>query len=403
MAKRTLTITLLLALTAPTLSLAADWLQFRGPQSAGVAAEEKLPTQWDAERNLAWKTVLPGRGLSSPIVVGDNIVVTASSGARQERLHVVCFNGDSGEKRWERQFWATGLTFCHPKTCVAAPTPVSDGERIFAFYSSNDLICLDLQGNLLWLRGLTHDYPNSSNSVGMTSSPLIIGNTVIVQVENESNSFASGIDTATGSNRWKIPRPAKANWSSPVALTDPESGETIAVLQSPHYLTAHNPNTGEELWRYDAKCSSAPSTVVAANRLYVPSKGLTALELPTQSNEPAILWQRQRVKFTYPSPIVYGDSVYTLHKSILTCSDITQGEVRWKARLKGPFSGTPVIADGFLYAFNEDGLGQVVDLTREGRVIAENMLGERFLCTPAVAGGGLYVRSDGHLWKIAQE
>ena len=99
--------------------------------------------------------------------------MTSCSGARQERLHIICFNASDGKRRWERQFWATGRTTCHEKISVAAPTPVSDGSHVFALFSSNDLVCLDLEGRLLWLRGLMRDYPNASNNLGLSSSPLL--------------------------------------------------------------------------------------------------------------------------------------------------------------------------------------------------------------------------------------
>src|SRR2546423_944859 len=144
---------------------AADWRQFRGPRGNGVSDESDLPVTLHREKNIAWKIDLPGRGLSSPIIVGDRIFVTCSSGRKQERLHVICFNATDGSKLWERQFWATGRTTSHPKTSVAAPTPVSDGERLYAIFSCNDLVCLDLDGNLIWLRGLTRAYPNATNSL----------------------------------------------------------------------------------------------------------------------------------------------------------------------------------------------------------------------------------------------
>ncbi len=379
--------------------VAGDWLQFRGSRSNGVVVGEHLPRTWDRAKNIAWKAELPGRGLSGPLVIGSRVVLTASSGVRQEHLHVLCFDRASGAKRWERRFWATGMTFCHPKTCVAAPTPASDGERIFAFYSSNDLICLDLDGNLLWLRGLTHDYPHSSNSVGMTSSPLMIDGTLVVQVENESNSFAAGLDPVTGLNRWKIPRPAKANWVSPVAIAGPKGEASVLVLQSTQ-LTGHDPATGNELWRYDVGGASIPSTTVAGNRLFVPGGGLTALDVNSPGGEPQPAWQSKLLKVSTASPIVYDKRVYTISGSILICGDVANGNVVWRARLKGPFSGTPIVADGLLYAFNEDGVGQIADLNDEGRTIAECALEETILCSPAAAGGALFVRSDRHLWKI---
>ena len=191
----------------------ADWLQFRGGDSSSVAGNETLPTNWSDQENIAWKSKLPGRGLSGPIVVGDRVFITASSGHHQDRLHVLGFDAADGKQLWERQFWATGRTMCHEKMAVATPQPASDGQRIFAFYSSNDLACLDLDGNLLWFRGLTFDYPNASNSLGMSSSPVVMGDTVIAQVESDSESFAVGLDVKTGVQRWKIDRPKMSNWT----------------------------------------------------------------------------------------------------------------------------------------------------------------------------------------------
>ena len=133
-----------------------DWLQFRGNDHRGISLKSETPTNL-SKNNIAWKIPLPGRGLSSPIVIGNRVFLTASSTTDQSRLHVICANKDNGEIEWERQFWATGRTICHEKTCVAAPTPVSDGKNIYALYSSNDLICLDLDGNLKWIRGLTQE------------------------------------------------------------------------------------------------------------------------------------------------------------------------------------------------------------------------------------------------------
>src|SRR5437762_13447297 len=127
------------------LPAAADWPQFRGPNGNAVVDDASLPTQVSPQI-VPWAAALPGRGLSSPIIVGDRIFVTCSSGPKQQRLHILCFNAADGTKRWERQFWATGRTMSHEKTCVAAPTPASDGDRLFAIFSSNDLICLDLDG-----------------------------------------------------------------------------------------------------------------------------------------------------------------------------------------------------------------------------------------------------------------
>ena len=157
---------------------ASDWLQFRGPLSSGNA-----PTTAGAGNlALSWKAPLPGRGLSSPLIAGNRVFLTAASGPKQETLHVLCFDATTGNSLWERSFRATGRTMCHEKTCNAAPTPCSDGSRIFALFSSNDLLCLDLDGNLLWLRGLMVDFPNAANTLGLASSPIIAGNSLNTQI-----------------------------------------------------------------------------------------------------------------------------------------------------------------------------------------------------------------------------
>ncbi|MBM79465.1 MAG: pyrrolo-quinoline quinone [Planctomycetaceae bacterium] len=378
----------------------ADWLQFRGPKSSGFVDGSDLPTTWSKSQNIAWKTPLKGRGLSGPIVVGDRVVVTSSSGYGQNRLHVDCFDVKTGDRLWERQFWATGRTMTHPKMCVATPTPVSDGERIFAFYSSNDLACLDLDGNLLWYRGLTHDFPNASNSLGMSSSPIVIGDTLVVQVENDAESFATGVDVATGKARWKRTRTKRANWTSPVALGDsPETA--LALLQSSAGIEAVVPKTGEVVWTYENGASTIPSSTVSGDTVFIPSNGITAIR--PAKDKAKVLWNDNRLSPSTPSPIVKDGRLYIMNRSIVKCADITNGKLIWQARLKGSFSATPVGSGKHLFCFNEEGLGQVVELGEtKGTIVGESALNEVVLCTPAIADDALYVRSDGHLWKLAK-
>lgn len=390
---------LLTLLVIPAAMPAADWLQFRGPASSGVAnaADAPGPATF-GEASIAWKLDLPGRGLSSPVVVGDKVFVTCASGSAQDRLHVFCIAAGKGNVVWERRFWATGRTMTQSKTCVAAPSPCSDGRRIFALFSSNDLICLDLEGNLLWYRGLTCDYPNASNSLGLASSPVLVDGTLIAQIENDSQSFAAGIDPDTGKNRWQISRPKSANWASPVILP----GESAAIgLQSSKGLLAIAARTGEQLWDYAEPASTIPSATVAEGVVFVPSKGITALKPAAAGAAPELLWRSAQIAPGTSSPIVVGKMLLTLKGGVLTAASVATGERMWRVRVEGAHSATPVASGNFLYLFNEDGLGQVVDLSGpEGRVTGEIKLGNMILATPAVSGGALFVRSDHFLWKL---
>ena len=199
----------------------ADWPQFRGPHSDGAVDPAEAPADLTALQAIGWTADLPGHGTSSPIVVGGRVIVTASSGVRQDLLHVLAFDAADGHPLWERQFWATGRTLTHPQTSVATPTPVSDGQHIFAFFSSNDLIALDMDGNLLWYRGLAQDFPRLGNDVGMASSPLVVGQTVVVQSDSQGEAFVAGIDSSDGTTRWQLERDRVATWTSPALLRRP--------------------------------------------------------------------------------------------------------------------------------------------------------------------------------------
>lgn len=393
----------LAALLLIPLFAAADWRQFRGTDQTGVAADSSLPTTFDvkAGENVAWKVPLPGKGVSGPIVVGNRVFVTASGGpVVQDRLHVMAFDADSGEQVWKRDFWATGRCFHHPTSANAAPTPASDGERVFAFYSSNDLVCLDLDGNLLWYRGLGHDFPKAGNDVGMSSSPVVVGQTVVVQVESQGDSFAAGIDTATGETRWRVERPNAPNWASPGALRT-KDGQELVLLTSGQALTAHDPLTGEQQWSYDVGCSIIPSVTTKGGRIYLPAKGLTVLD--SDGSAPAVAWESNKVAPGNSSPVVAGERVYALQGSVLACGRDADGEVLWQRRLKGTFWATPVIAGEHAYCLNQDGQCLVVNLGDKGDLVATNEIGEAVLSSPAVALDALFIRGEKHLIKVAEK
>ncbi len=396
------TLLLTLALIPLALPARADWLNFRGPNGSGHAPDITTTVGELSDQTLAWKVALPGRGLGSPIIVGDKIIVTAASGPEQQQLHILCFSAKDGSPVWERRFWATGRTMSHSKTNVAAPTPASDGERIYALYSSNDLICVDLDGNLVWMRGLTLDYPNASNSLGMASSPIVVGDTLVAQIENDSESFAAGFDLLTGVNKWKLDRPKSANWTSPTILN--KDGESIVALQSSDGILGLVPATGSSIFTVAGGASTIPSAAASGSELYIPSNGVTVVALGATGEEPKKVWNQTNQRPGTASLLVAGEKLYLINNAgVLTCAKKESGEVLWEVRLKGPFSGSPVAGgDGKLYIFSEQGVGQVVDPSGEkGVVSSEVELGETILCTPALDGKALYIRSDGHLWKFA--
>ena len=383
-------------------ALAAEWHRFRGPQGNGyVPGNSELVTEL-RKTTTAWTAPLPGRGLGSAIIVGDKVFVSAASGPEQNKLLILCFSDRDGSELWRRSFWATGRTMCHKKTCVAAPTPTTDGKYLYVLWSSNDLVAVDLEGNLKWMRGLTLDYPNASNSLGMSSSPIIADNTLVAQVENDSESFAAGFDLQTGVNRWKIDRPKMANWTSPVTMQ--MDGKVIVALQSGKGVMGISPSTGSKLWNFSNGAATIPSGAAAGDTLIIPSRGITAVKPNPLGGEPVSLWNQKTQKPATASPLIMEDVIYfTNSAGVLTAADRKTGKRLWRIRMKGPFSGSPVACqNGHLYFFNEEGLGQVVNITGDiGEVVSEFDLGETILATPSISRNSLYIRSDQTLWKFS--
>jgi outer membrane protein assembly factor BamB len=389
------------AITAAT---HADWLGFRGPAATGISAETNLPVSWSEDKNVAWKIDLPGRGLSSPIIVGDSVIVTCCSGPDQDSLHVLCLDADGGKTLWQRRIWSTGRTMCHPKTNMAAPTPVSDGKYIYALFATCDLIGLDLDGNVRWMRSLSLDYPGIGNNVGLAASPAVAAKTLVALIDNDGTSFAIGIDTATGTTRWQVPRERTVNWTSPVIWSDNQGQNPVVLLQGSTGLIAHDLATGAQRWSLAEKCETIPSVTTSGGTMVVPADGLIALRPDPQTDSPNILWRSKQLRPATASPLVLDDRVYTVNSAgVVSCANMSDGERVWQLRLKGPFSASPVAAGGRLYYVNEAGVCQVVEPGEAGKLVGTNAFGEMILASPAVAGGALYFRSDAHLWKISQD
>jgi len=399
---RRIPLQLALAVALVWVCAGSDWLQFRGTDNQSVSDQKNLPKTFSDGENVAWKAPLPGRGPSSPLVVAGRVIVTCSSGAKSDRLHVLSLDAATGKLDWERQLWATGYTLCHPFGAVAQNTPASNGRLICAFYSSNDLACFDLAGNLKWLRGLAHDYPITRNDAGMGSSPLMLGDVVIVQLENQGESFVAGIDLASGETRWRLERQQDAVWCSPTVLRGKTPEEDLVLLQTRGLFAAHDPNSGEIVWQYEADCHSIASCTTSGNVVYLPANGLHALEYDPATRRVELLWHESRLRGNNSSPVVDDGRVYRIKSpGILVCADAADGRVLWQLRLKGPIWATPVLADGHLYVVSHDGLVQVVRLGDEGELVGATQIDAGILASPAVADGAIYFRSDAHLWKVA--
>lgn len=387
---------------------AQDWTSFRGAGGASISNEAGLPVEISDSSNLAWKVELPGRGPSGPIIVGERVFVTCSGGPKEDQLYVVCFDKNTGEKIWQRRFWATGRCFCHPLSANAAPTPCSDGESIFAFYSSNDLFCLDLDGNLKWCRGLAYDHPKAGHDTGMSSSPAVYGDVVVCQVENQGDSFATGIDKHTGKTLWEIPRDKDASWASPL-IFETESGP-VCLLQSGARSTIVRLSDGQKVWEKEGRGNPIPSSAMVNHRLYIPIDGLTVVEYDRQQDSFREILHSTKLAAGSQSNIVHNGLIYTFGRGgIVTCANADNGNEVWKARVGGAHWTTPLVADNRMYFFDQAGTASVVQLDGDFESHADRIIhthtfeDEVFLGSPAASEGGLFMRSDRYLYKFAKD
>ena len=278
----------LLGGTAP-LAL-AQWPGFLGPEGNPVVARDMLPERFSVPQadasgsNVAWRRALGGRAVSGPIVVGDKVITTSSSAMEERWIHVTAVWADTGEVAWHRSSRATGRPYCHSTSANAAPTPCSDGQRVYALFSSNDLVCYDLLGQLVWYRSLVDAHPLAGNDVGMSSSPVLIDGVLVITVECQGDSFATGIDAVSGQTLWEIPRTRKANWSSPRIVSGLD-GARVAVIHNSSGAIGVDPRSGKIAWQLDERCSTI-ATAAHADAMLSAADGLAALP-PDTGTRPA--------------------------------------------------------------------------------------------------------------------
>lgn len=405
-----------LSIATPLSLLADDWSGFLGPGGASVA-DSTLPKVIDDENNVAWKKALPGKGASSPIVIGQNIVVTCSGGIgdKQNAIMVLCFDKESGKQKWRQDFWATGRSLCHGLSANAAPTPATDGQRIFAFFSSNDLVCLDLDGNLIWYRGLAVDHPKAGNDVGMSSSPVVAEGVVIAQVECQGDSFAIGLDALTGETKWTQDRAKKAVWASPTVI-QPRDGKKLVLIQSADKIDVLDPETGDVKFQQAGSVSTISTACVVDDTIFAPLNGTSTFTV-SSTGEVTPKWNAGDIRAGSPSYQVNGDSLFTCNsKGIVRSFNRDTGEMIKEARVGGSYWATPVIADGHMYLFGDNGELRIANLfldddLKKTKVVHRHKFEtlvdgepeiEVFLGSPAVSENALFVRSNRFLWKFAE-
>ena len=431
-----------LLLSIVPLAAAEDWPQWRGPSGQGISAESKLPLEWSATKNVAWKTTLAGTGTSSPIVVGELVIVTSQAGsyaaaregdprlAREDQalssrenairpaksadgklyLHVEAFRRSDGKRLWEYGTAATGeRPSVHEKHNLATPTPVSDGKRIYAWFGNGQVVAIDMEGREIWKRHLGIEYGSFLNLWGHGSSPAVYKNLLILLCDHRPISYLLALDSSTGQQRWKVDRgKERVSHSTPAVVTGPQGDELI--VNSSERIDAYDPSTGRPLWHAGSERQTPIPTAVFHDGVLYLSRGyrnsdILAMRTGGRGDVSAshLVWRMPNGGSYVPSIIYYeGLLSMTNEVGVVTCADAASGAVLWKERLGGIFFASPVAADGKIFMLSETGDMFVLRAGRKAEVLAKNQLDERFLASPAISGGSLFLRGDGTLFAIRE-
>jgi outer membrane protein assembly factor BamB len=434
----------LLLLTLP--AWAADWPSFRGPAAAGVADGQRLPDAWDASAgaNIRWKTAIPGLAHSSPIVWGGRIFVTtaisglgnatfkpglygdgtASEDRSAHRWQVLAVDRNSGEILWaQTAYEGAPKEKRHVKSTYASSSPATNGRVVVALFGSQGLYAYDFSGKLLWKKDLGRIDAGAYNAPdyewGTASSPILYDNSVIVQCDQQKNSFLIAVDADTGETLWKNERDELPSWASPNVFTAKQRHEL--VTNAPNQIRGYDPKTGKELWRLGGSSKiTAPTPVFTKDLMYVasgrrPEAPIFAIRPgasgditlgPGQTRNKSVAWHYQQRGSYMPTPLIYGGLLYVLgNAGIFDCYDAASGEEIYRERIPhqgSGFSGSPVAADGKIYLPSEDGDIFVVRAGRKFQLLGRNPMGEALMATPALSGGVMYVRAEKHLFAIGR-
>jgi outer membrane protein assembly factor BamB len=414
-----------------------NWHQWRGPLATGLAPHGDPPVTWDAKKNVKWKTPLPGRGSSTPIVWGDNIfLLTAIDTGRaadpaalpkpNSRLEkktkapmtfhqfvVLCLDRRTGQVRWQRtateQVPHEGH---HPTHSYAAGSPATDGRYLYASFGSFGIYCYDLQGRLQWKRDLGRQ--ETRLGWGEAVTPLLHGETLIVNWDHENGSFITALDARTGEPRWKVPRDEPSSWATPLAVE--HKGQTQVVVSATNRVRSYDLATGRVLWECGGQTVNAiPSPVAGGGSVFCMSgyRGSAAYALPLDATGDLtgtgkIVWQYGRGTPYVPSPLLVGDRLYftQLNDALLTSLDIKTGKpVLDRERLPGLRSlyGSPVAAAGRIYLADRDGTTLVLKHGDKLEVLATNRLNDPIDASPAVVGKQLFLRGERYLYCLAAD
>ncbi len=403
----------------PGTGLTADWPQWRGPTLTGFSPERNLPETWSRDENVAWALPLPGRSGSTPVIAGDRIFLHVADG--EGGLFLYAVDRNDGKVLWTRLL-DTGDARRH-KHNLSSPSPVTDGDGVYVLTGTGVLKAFGVDGTERWTRDLAAEFGPPAQKWGYASSPLLHDDGLFIQMlhapDSGAPSYVLRLHTSNGALLWRAERRTGARHESPDAYSTPglyrQGRRAFLIISGGDVVTAHDPDTGREIWRAavlnpgDHPSQRIVASPLAAGGLVIAfgKRGpVVGLRPGGEGDVTAthVAWTLDRGT-DVPTPATDGKSIYMVtDKGIMWCLEARSGRVLWgPERLEvGTYSASPVLADGKVYLTSEDGTTTVLAAGRRFQVLAVNRLDAFTLSSPAISGGQIFLRTDGHLFAIGE-
>ena len=432
-------------LTLPaSLAIADNWPQWRGPDGTGVSHEKDLPVVWHEERGIDWKTPLPPWGTSTPAIWGDAIFLTSHTD--QNELLLLKLDKKTGQIAWTQQVGSgeapreegkskgpsRDKQKFHKLHNLASPSPITDGKTVVVHFGNGDLAAYDFEGKRLWRRNLQEDYGGYTIWWGHANSPVLYQDLVISVCMQDSladlrakpvESYVVAHELASGQERWKVVRTAKAKaeecdaYTTPllvsrdtVAGAAPRSGELQLVIMGGNQLDAYDPATGKQLWVLEGLVGGRTVTgPTSAHGLVYATRGMKGALIAVDPKAGGkltsrnIVWQQQEGTPDTCCPVVWGELIFFISDNgIARCHDAHTGQLRWTQRLKGNYKASPIAAEARVYFLNTEGLCTVISASPRFDKLLENKLSDETIASPAVSDGKIFIRGKNTLYCIGR-
>jgi outer membrane protein assembly factor BamB len=382
-----------------------DWPCFRGPARQGVSAESGIAERWTTTENVVWKADVAGEAWSSPIVSRGRVFVTTATDDGQS-CRLQAFDAKTGRALWDREVFRQKTGQRELKNSYASPTPVADGQRVYAVFGDGSFAAVDYEGKVVWVN---RDFPHFGQH-GLGTSPVLHDGLLMMARDGSSEgedkklgwqkpwdqSFVLALDTATGKLRWKTGRGL-----SRIAHVTPNLFEGELVSGAGDVVQGFDPRTGKLVWTGRSQGEGVVPSIVTGGGLIYTCSGFEKPTIRAFRRGGEVAWEQTRgvpmiSSLLYAEPYLY--SITT--NGIAYCYRAATGEVVWQGRVGGDHSASPALAGGKLYFSSEQGEVTVLEAGPEFKVVARNPMGEKFQASPAISGGILYLRTQSRLYAV---